>query len=171
METNTKSIAYQFIEFMWIHNSKDSWIRLNQTMHDTLNLAISGNLQFSDNDFNDIEKNMRGRYWFGVNSNGKGIGEGFYVTAIMCNNPSAYQSFEKWSGIKPFISEKGLRARLNSVFDDNEYRYTVTGFDYETKRIYLVAYLQTDWEHKGRRKLFNFDNKEWLTFRKTIKEF
>lgn len=166
-----KSPAYQFVEFIWLYNRTNSWLRLNQLMYNALELAIKGNLKFDEEDFISIEKNMRGGYWFGVNLNGKGTGEGFYRTAITENNNTAFQSYEKWAGIKPFISTEGHRACLRSTFDNNEYRYKVTGFDFESKRIYLVAYLHGDWKEEGKKKLFNFDNKEWLVFRKTVKEF
>jgi hypothetical protein len=166
-----KSLAYQFVEFMWIHNSLDSWVQLNSLMHSTLTLAISGSLQFYEDDFMKIKKEMRGGYWFGANSNGKGIGEDFYRTAITENNNTAFQSYEKWTGLKPFISNEGRRSYVGKQFSDNTFRYTVTGFNFETKRIYLVAYILSDWKNEGKRKLFNYDNKEWLTFRKTISEY
>jgi hypothetical protein len=136
-------------------------------MHDVVNLAIRGELQFNEEDFLSINTKMRGGYWFGCNSNGKGYGESFYITAVMTNNMSAIKSYEKWSGLKPFISKEGHRMRMGTQICNAEYRLTVTGFDFDTNRIYFVAYDLHDWEEKGKRKLFNFDNKEWLNFRKT----
>jgi hypothetical protein len=167
METE-KSKAYQFIEMMWLYNGNQSCSRLNSTMSSTMSLAINGELQFNEDDFSLIYEKMRGGYWFGCNSNGKGYGDSFYTDAVMVNNMSAIKAYEKWTGLKPFISKDGHRVRTGSYFYNNEFRYHVTGFDFETMRIYLVAYVSTDWKEEGKRKLFNFDNKEWLVFRKTI---
>ena len=169
MIIENKSRAYSFVEIIWNYNETNSYSRLNEVMYEALMLAVKG-LPFNDDDFININKKMRGGYWFGTNSNGKGTGEYFYSVAIKYNNKSAVKSFEKFAKIKPYISEEGHRACKSSIFLDEKYKYTVTGFNYDTGRIYLVAYDRKDYDEKGSRKLFNFDNKEWLIFRKTIKE-
>ena len=57
------------------------------------------------------------------------------------------------------------------MYRDNEKRYRVTGFDLDTKKVYLVGYAISDWEEKGKKTLFNFTNNEWNEFRKQIKQF
>jgi hypothetical protein len=169
MET-TKSPAYKFVEFMWQNMGTNSHSWTNEVMYNTVKLAIEGNLEFYEDDFKEIAKNMRGGYWFHVNSNGKGMGEWFYSTAVKYSNNSAIHSFEKYANLKPYITKEGHRLHSGSRLMDSEFRYTVTGFDYDSGRIYLVAYALSDHDEKGKRKLFNFNNKEWLEFRKTIKE-
>jgi len=168
MEEKLQSSAYQFIKSLWDKERTDSYLRLNTVMYDVVNLAISANLEFFVDDFINIEKNMRGGYWFGMNSNGKGMGDGFYSNAITFNNTSAIHSFEKFAGLKPYITKEGHRLHTWSIIWDEKLKYKVTGFDYESGRIYLVAYLRKDYDEKGERKLFNFNNKEWLEFRKLV---
>lgn len=166
-----KSTAYTLIEFVWNNELTKSYSRLNANMQDAMNLAINSNMNFHEDDFEKIRKKFRGGYWFGCNSNGKGHGERFYLLAISVSNKTAIKSYEKYEEFKPYISSEGHRMSSSSTLKDAEYRYLVTGFDFETKRIYLVRYLISDWEGKGKKKLLNFDNKEWLVFRKTVKEF
>lgn len=167
----TQSSAYEFIEFMWHHNGTESWMRLNCIMHDTVNLAINAGLKFHEDDIMNIQKSMSGGHWFGCNSNGKGYGESFYTNAVLARNMSAIKSYEKYEGLKPFISTEGNRARSGSRYRNKDHRYRVTGFDFESHKIYLVAYALMDFEEKGTKRLLSFDNKEWLSFRKTINEF
>ena len=56
-------------------------------------------------------------------------------------------------------------------FGVNANGYRVTGFDFSTKKVYLVGYAISDWEEKGKKTLFNFTNNEWNEFRKQIKQF
>ncbi len=41
-----------------------------------------------------------------------------------------------------------------AMYRDNEKRYRVTGFDFSTKKVYLVGYAISDWEEKGKKTLF-----------------
>ena len=101
-----KGTAYQLIKFVWENEKTNSYSRINRLMYEAVLLAISGNFTFNDDDFSDISKNMSGGYWFGANSNGKGMGEGFYSQAISYNNTSAIKSYEKYIGLKPFITNQ-----------------------------------------------------------------
>ncbi len=168
MKTKKESDAYQFLMLIWKNEQTDSYRKLNRAMAMAVETAITANLQFAENDFDSICSNMRGGYWFGCNSNGKGIGENFYSDAIGFNNISAIKSYENWEGLKPFILKKGGRVHCGSRFGDKKNRYKVTGFDFETGKIHIVSYLIKDCEEKGKRKLHAFTNKEWLKFRKDI---
>lgn len=168
MEVKKESDAYQFIMLVWQNEKTDSYRALNDVMRMVVDTAIKANLQFAENDFDNICSNMRGGFWFGCNSNGKGIGEDFYSFAVICNNMSAIKSYEEWEGLKPFIFKKGKRAYRGSCFNDKRNSYKVTGFNFEAGKIQIVSYLINDWEEKGKRKHHNFTNKEWLKFRKNI---
>lgn len=166
----SKSTAYQLLQFVWRNERTKSLITLNHVMQDALHLAISAKLQFDKSDFSEILKNFRGGHWFGVNSNGKGSGERFYSSASRIGNTPACISYESFVGIKPFKTTKGHRCHQGKLFNDAaSRRYTVTGFDFEKKTISLVSY--DDYREEGKRKLHSFDNKEWLVFRKELKEF
>lgn len=165
----SKSEAYRLVEFVWKNNGTESYLKLNSVMSDAVMLAISSMMRFNKDDFTNIYNDFRGWYWFGVNSNGKGSGECFYSTASKCKNISACQSYESHYDFKPFISKKGTRSYQGMSYGGN-LRYRVTGFDFDKKTISLVGCVIEDWEEKGSRKLFSFNNKEWLEFRKTLEE-
>lgn len=128
-------------------------------------------MKFNKEDFQNIFSKFSGGYWFGVNANGKGYGENFYREAVTSGNISACQSYEAFCNIKPFIDSKGRRLYKGAMYRDNKKRYRVTGFDFSTKKVYLVGYAISDWEEKGKKTLFNFTNNEWNEFRKQIKQF
>lgn len=142
---NEKSKAFELIEFVWNNEKTDSYLRVNIAMYEAVKLAIISQMKFNKEDFHNIFSKFSGSYWFGVNANGKGYGEDFYREAVTSGNISAYR--------------------------DNEKRYRVTGFDFSTKKVYLVGYAISDWEEKGKKTLFNFTNNEWNEFRKQIKQF
>lgn len=169
MEEVKKSKAFELIEFVWRNERVKSWMLLNPLLQDAVDIAIGLHLEFSENDFKDIYKNFNGGYWFGANGNGKGMGERFYIKACKVKNISAARSFEKWLGIKPFITEKGNRlyAGFECLLKDKR-RYRVTGFDAEKGAVSFVSY--DNYRGEGKRKLHSYDNKEWLSVRPEFTE-
>lgn len=165
---NEKSKAFELIEFVWNNEKTDSYLRVNIAMYEAVKLAIISQMKFNKEDFQNIFSKFSGGYWFGVNANGKGYGENFYRKAVTSGNISACQSYEAFCNIKPFIDSKGRRLCKGAMYRDNEKRYRVTGFDFSTKKVYLVGYAISDWEEKGKKTLFNFTNNEWNEFRKQI---
>lgn len=168
---NEKSKAFELIEFVWKNEKTDSYVRVNTAMYDAVKLAIISQMKFNKDDFKTIYAQFDGGYWFGVNENGKGMGEGFYVEAVLMGNISACQSYEAFYNFKPFIDTKGRRLHKRAMYRDNERRYRVTGFDFDTKKVYLVAYEIGDIREEGKKTLFNFTNKEWNEYRKQLKQF
>lgn len=166
-----KSKAFELVEFVWKNERTGSYLRVNTAMYKAVKLAIISQMEFNKDDFKSIYSNFRGFYWFGVNTNGKGMGELFYSEAVTSGNISACQSYENFYDFKPFIDTKGRRLYTRAAYRDNERRYRVTGFDFDTKKVHLVGYSIKDWEEKGKKTLFNFTNKEWNEFRKQIKQF
>lgn len=71
---NQKSKAFELIEFVWNNEKTDSYVRVNTTMYKAVILAIISQMEFNKNDFKNIYAGFSGCYWFGVNSNGKGVG-------------------------------------------------------------------------------------------------
>lgn len=167
---NEKSKAFELIEFVWNNEKTDSYVRLNTAMCVAMKLAIISQMEFNKDDFKTIYTKFNGGYWFGVNSNGKGMGEDFYREAVISGNISACQSYEAFYNLKPFIDTKGRRLCKGVMYRDNEKRYRVTGFDFETKKIYLVAYDIKDYKECGKRNLFSFSNQEWNKSRKQFKQ-
>lgn len=153
---NEKSKAFELIEFVWNNEKTDSYLRVNIAMYEAVKLAIISQMKFNKEDFQNIFSKFSGGYWFGVNANGKGYGENFYRKAVTSGNISACQSYEAFCNIKPFIDSKGRRLCKGAMYRDNEKRYRVTGFDFSTKKVYLVGYAISDWEEKGKKTLFNF---------------
>ena len=168
---NEKSKAFELIEFVWKNERTDSYLRVNTAMYKAVKLAIISQMEFNKDDFKTIYLNFRGVYWFGVNANGKGMGEGFYLEAVTSGNMSACQSYENFYGMKPFIDTKGQRLYTGAMYRDKERRYRIAGFDFDAKKVHLVGYSISDWEEKGRKNLFNFTNKEWNEFRKQLNKF
>jgi hypothetical protein len=173
MNTEQKGIskAFELVKFVWDNEKIGSLILLNPRLQDALNLAISIQLKFDKNDFENLNKRYNGEYWFGANTNGKGIGEMFYSLACEVGNTSAAQSYEAFYNLKPFISKKGKRLHRGSRLIGNGKRYRVTGFDFNTKKIHFVSYDISDWKETGKRNLHSFDNKEWNEFRKQLEDF
>lgn len=97
-------------------------------------------MEFNKDDFKTIYTRFNGSYWFRVNTNGKGVGEDFYSEAVVSGNISACQSYEAFYDLKPFIDTKGRRLHTRAMYHDNERRYRVTGFDFDTKKVHLVSY-------------------------------
>ena len=163
-----KSKAFELVEFVWRNEKTSSYLGVNTLMQDTVNLAINALFEFAKDDITNMYERISGGYWFGANTNGKGMGEGFYSSACRVGNISACQSYESFYEFKPFISSKGKRLSAGYSLRDKNRRYKVTGFDFDTKRIHLVSYDIADWKEEGKRKLHNFDNKEWNEFRKQV---
>lgn len=166
-----KSKALELIEFVWKNEKTKSYLGVNTLMRNSVELAINALFEFAKDDLSTMYKMFRGGYWFGVNSNGKGMGEGFYSSACLVGNITACQSYEAFYDFKPFISSKGKRLYFGARYRDKDKRYKVTGFDFDTKRIHLVSYDIKDWKEEGKRSLHNFNNKEWNEFRKQLEEF
>lgn len=82
-----------------------------------------------------------------------------------------YTDKEERYNFQPFIDTKGRRLHKGAMYWDNERRYRVTGFDFDTKKVYLVAYEIGDIREEGKKTLFNFTNKEWNEYRKQLKQF
>lgn len=166
-----KSKAFELVEFVYKNERTDSYVRLNKAMYEAVKLAIISQMKFNKDDFTNMYAEFSGFYWFGVNGNGKGMGETFYREAVNSGNISACQSYEAFYNFKPFLDIKGGRLCKWRMYRDKERRYRVTGFDFDTKKVYLVAYDISDCEEKGRKYLFNFTNKEWNEFRKQLRQF
>lgn len=98
MTKQTKSPAYQLIEFVWSNTAHDPWERLNHCMADAVELAIGAGMRFANGDFASIFREFRGAYWFGSPR-----GERFYSLACLVDNVSACQSFEAFMRRRPII--------------------------------------------------------------------
>lgn len=166
-----KSKAFELIEFVWNNEKTDSCVRVNTAMYEAVKLAIISQMEFNKGDFKDIYTKFRGFYWFGANTNGKGMGESFYSEAVTSGNILACQSYEAFYEFKPFIDTKGRRLHTRAMYHDKERRYRVTGFDFDAKKVYLVGYNIGDYKEQGKKSLFNFTNKEWNEFRKQLNQF
>lgn len=118
---NQKSKAFELIEFVWNNEKTDSYVRVNTTMYKAVILAIISQMEFNKNDFKNIYAGFSGCYWFGVNSNGKGVGETFYREAVISGNISACQSYEAFYNFKPFIDIKGRRLHKGAMYRDNKH--------------------------------------------------
>jgi hypothetical protein len=94
-----KSGPIQLLDICWRHNregTSKSWLRLNQSMRAALFLALEAGMEFHEDDFRYMSKNMRIGYWAGDL-------EDFYRMAVLYRVPSAWKAFEKYHGRKPFI--------------------------------------------------------------------
>lgn len=84
------------------HGSGQSWARLNGAMGSALGLAIRSGLRFDVDDFATFAKDFNSCRW---------IGDAEWCYSAACGaehgdhggNPSAVQSFEAWTGRKPFL--------------------------------------------------------------------
>jgi hypothetical protein len=111
MEEKKLSPAIKLLELVWngVSDNKEmwSWLRLNSSMHEALNLAISSGLKFELGDFDYIASQFRWGWW-------SGDGEGFYYQAVEQNNTSAIKSLEAHWKRKPFIAND-IHYRVHST--------------------------------------------------------
>lgn len=124
-----RSPAYRLLKHVWASQGEGmghSWDRLNDAMQTALSLAIRSGMAFDVDDFRRFSSDFNSGYWIGAG------GEGYYAMAVGSGvwsgsrshgpNPSAYQSFEKWRGRKPFIvrmnagDEKTVRLSVGQRF-------------------------------------------------------
>jgi len=168
---NEKSKAIELIEFIWKNAKTNSCSQINFLMSKVLNLAIESKLKFDKEDYNTLKIKYGGGYWLGVNTNGKGQGEQFYAKACEEGNISFCNSYEHFYNFKPFKDTKGHRLYARALYCNNENRYRVTGFDFNTKKVHIVSYSINDVFEVGKKSLHSFDNKEWEIFKEQINKF
>jgi len=175
MKTEKKEISkgLEIVKFVWDNEQigSSSYVRLNELMRNAVKLAIEAQLNFNKDDVNIIYSSCNGGYWFGANTNGKGLGDHFYSFACKVNNTSFCKSYESFYDFKPFISKKGNRLYKEFKLRDNKKRYRVTGFDFDKKRVHLVSHDISDWNENGKYNKHSFDNKEWNEFREHLEDF
>ena len=95
MKKAKDSTVLEIMRKVWDNLDYSSHQRVNTGMSNLLTNLIDMGLKFEKQDIRDAFKSFRGAYWFGVASNGKGYGEGFYSSEfIHKQNTSAAQSFE-----------------------------------------------------------------------------
>lgn len=161
-----QSLVMTIMSQVWSNIDYTSHQRVNSGMTDLLTSLINLGVKFEPNDVLDIYEKFRGIYWFGVSRNGKTVGEHFYWHSTHSNPNNSFSiSFEKWRNRKPFIVDNH-RINQNSIFIYNKQYCDVTGFDDDKGLIYFVGYSQGF--NKGKRKLYKFDNKQFLEIRKEI---
>lgn len=140
------SPAMQFVRCAWENRCEataHSWRTVNSTMHSALALAISGGMSFAKDDFAEINRAMRGGYWFGED------GEGFYASACEVGNIQACQSYEAWVKRKPFMWE-GRRLSIRSRFQWEGREVMVTSFqDGEGGSLIACSYKPSESGHRG----------------------
>lgn len=151
---------------IWQNLDYSSHQRVNQGMSSILCNLIEIGINFEPNDIHDIYSSFRGGYWFGVSRNGKTMGEQFYRSACDSNpNTSAAQSFELWTGRKPFILDNH-RLYEGASFTMDKLYWTVSGFEDEKRIITCVGY--ENGMQEGKRKLMKLTNEEFLVKRKLM---
>jgi hypothetical protein len=99
------SAPIQLLQQVWDHCHEatgHSWLKLNHATHDTLSLAVRAGMRFDEDDFSRLFRNardggFRAGYWMGADT------EWFYRLAVLYRNTSAWQTYEKYHGRKPFI--------------------------------------------------------------------
>lgn len=109
------SPAVQLLQQVWDHCQEataHSWLKLNHAMHETLSLAVRAGMQFDEDDFSRLFRNARdggfcAGYWVGSDT------EWFYRLAVLYRNASAWQTYEKHCGRKPFIA-RGASIHTNT---------------------------------------------------------
>ncbi len=135
------SPAYQLLHHVWRHSMKatrHSWERLNHSMQDAMDLAISAGLKFEPDDFDRVFKELRAGRWCGADN-----GEQWYALAVAVGNQSAAMAFELFVERPPFIADdvqsqdfrathRTCRARdrlaVGSRFPWKNHQVTVTSF-------------------------------------------
>jgi hypothetical protein len=139
-----ESPALKLMRIVWSNvqeGTSHSWTRLNGAMSNALKLAIEAGLKFDKNDFATINNEMSGGFW--MNSD---FG---YALAICSEHPSAYQSYETWKGIAPYIwpcstaghvsrSWTGTRIHIGAEFVWKGERVKCTNLDSE--RVIACSY-------------------------------
>ena len=96
------SAAYNLCLHVWQKSQQATsfaYIRINQSMHEAVMLAITSGMKFGLTDFNRFFESFRAGYWIGCSH------EMFYKAAVQTGNMSACHAYEHWQERKPFIIE------------------------------------------------------------------
>ena len=96
------SAAYTLCLHVWTKSQEVTpfaWIRINQSMHEAVMLAITSGMRFGLTDFNRFFDSFRAGYWIGCSH------EMFYKAAVEAGNMTACHAYEHWQERKPFIIE------------------------------------------------------------------
>lgn len=139
------SPAMQFVRCAWENRCEataHSWRTVNDTMSSALMLAVTGGMSFAKGDLEEIHRAMRGAYWFGES------GEGFYKAACEVGNIQACQSFEAWTGRKPFMWE-GHRLSIRSQFTWEGQEVVVTSFQDTAGALIACSYKPSAGHNRG----------------------
>lgn len=107
---SAKGTARQLLTIVWAGGNKDSWGRINHSMHAALRLAIGSGLKFRPSDFDHFANAFRWGYW--VNDSTEWI----YTDAIIDGNVSCIEAYEKWIGREPFRGNKVSTGYTNSPY-------------------------------------------------------
>jgi hypothetical protein len=94
------SAAYNLCLHVWQKSQQATsfaYIRINQSMHEAVMLAITSGMKFGLTDFNRFFESFRAGYWIGCTH------EMFYKAAVETGNMSACHAYEYWQERKPFI--------------------------------------------------------------------
>lgn len=118
------SAPIELLQQVWGHcqqATSHSWLKLNHAMRETLSLAVRAGMRFDEDDFSRLFRNsrdggFRAGYWIGADT------EWFYRLAVLYRNASAWRTYEKYHGRKPFIvkgaSISGLYEFTKDAFGD-----------------------------------------------------
>ena len=166
----------RFVRDLWCAENLSGFLKLNPLLQDTVEIAIKSQMIFKKDDFKNLMTEFNGGYWFGQSSNGKYMGERFYLCAIKAKNKSAIYAYESFIGISPFLKD-GSRVFTGCLLEKENRVFKVTGFNH-LKEIALVSYLKKDSEivrytsclqlntgENASKKLHSFGRDEWLKMR------
>lgn len=164
--------ALKLLSTVWEDGNKDSWERINHSMHKALALAIGSGLAFKPSDFDHMAKQFRWGYWVGSSK------EWIYTSAVLNLNTSCIHAFEEWTGRRPFrannvtapryhdgflhtnsIRRQRERLAVGMGFPHAGRQWWVTGFNDKQGTIRLASYAK-HWKEGTPRKLLQISNDE-----------
>jgi hypothetical protein len=161
-QTETTSAAFELCTHVWRASqgaTRFAWLRLNQSMRDAVQLAITSGMQFSPDDFERLISQFRGNYWIGCNH------ELMYAAACKVGNRSACLAYERWQQRRPFLFE-GRRIFVGREFRWQHRRVRCTSISQD----FLVAVAPKGWEN-GETERFNYKpDKVFRITREQLKE-
>lgn len=143
-----------------------SRLRINQSMHQALALAVSSGFKFAFNDFAEAVGKFRGGYWIGE-------AESFYALAVTEGNRSAAIAFERWNRRKPFVTDqpgkKNERLYVGARFMWQGELATVTSFANDGESLIACTY-QEHLQGKSIKHRYAVTRKDLAADRKERKE-
>jgi hypothetical protein len=125
MDKQPQSDVIKFMDLVWhsVHAADLSWQRVNAALRRALKLSVEAGFVFAPDDFSYVIEHYRSQFWIGESD------EWFYAEAILNENKSAIDSFEKRHSRQPVIADN-VSLYLGHHYVDRKRCRLAVGFEF-----------------------------------------